>query len=151
MKKKYIILFLTILCGLTATISVNGLNWNQKTSFPGSRYGAFGFAIGQKGYVGCGYIHTPFGITILNDFWEYDKAADQWTQKAIMPGLGRSGAATFTGFGKGYVTTGFDNTNYLKDIWQYDPAMNIWVAMPDFPGDARYTCAYFNVSDDGYV
>jgi N-acetylneuraminic acid mutarotase len=50
--------------------------WTTLTAFPGTiRYGAVGFAIGSRGYIGTGYAGTSgngsFG-TKVKDFWEYE-------------------------------------------------------------------------------
>src|SRR5690606_29890310 len=53
----------------------NGL-WTAIEDFPGeARYGAVGFAVDGKGYVGLGYN----GTEALSDFWEYDPETDAWT------------------------------------------------------------------------
>ncbi len=42
-------------------------SWNQKDDFHSTRYGANGFNIGNRGYIGGGFLVTSF-----NDLWEYD-------------------------------------------------------------------------------
>lgn len=53
--------------------------WTAISSFPSSgRLAAFGFGIGNKGYLGTGFaIDSTAG-----DFWEYDPANNHWTRKA---------------------------------------------------------------------
>ncbi|MCB0583398.1 MAG: hypothetical protein KDD10_29235, partial [Phaeodactylibacter sp.] len=57
--------------------------WNQTADFSGGpRFGAIGFSIGQKGYVGTG----NDGGNHKKDFWEYDPLAGTWTQRADFGG-----------------------------------------------------------------
>ncbi len=51
------------------------------------------------------------GDSLLADFWEYDPAADKWTQKKDIPGskMGRAYPVGFSMNGKGYVGLGYDN------------------------------------------
>ena len=46
-------------------------------------------------------IHTKY-----KDFWEYDPAANTWTQKADFGGTARYGAVGFSIGSKGYIGTG---------------------------------------------
>lgn len=132
--------------------SAFSLTWQQKSSFtPGSRYGAFSFSIGQKGYVGSGVIQNGTTINLINDFWEYDPLMDAWTQKATLPATGRVSAATFVALNAGFVTTGYNLVTHLNDNWMYDPTINAWQAKSNFPGGNRYTCASFDVGDYGFV
>ena len=58
--------------------------WTQKADFGGTaRYGAVGFSIGTKGYIGTG---TDDSYYDTKDFWEYDPVANTWTQKADFGG-----------------------------------------------------------------
>lgn len=54
---------------------------------------------------------NPNGDSLLMDFWEYDPAADKWTQKKDIPGtkMGRAYGVGFSLDGKGYVGLGYDN------------------------------------------
>jgi N-acetylneuraminic acid mutarotase len=77
--------------------------WTQIANFGGpSRIGAVGFSIGGKGYVGTGQDSTkPLGCCkyttgMCRDFWEYDTAANTWTQKAQFGGSGRYYAVAFS-------------------------------------------------------
>ena len=47
--------------------------------------------VDSKGYFGTGYD----GANKLNDFWEYDPTANNWTQKADFPGTARYDAVAF--------------------------------------------------------
>ncbi|MFZ2286843.1 MAG: hypothetical protein WAV93_07655 [Bacteroidales bacterium] len=46
------------------------------------------FSIGDKGYIGIGWIHQNGNNTAM--LFEYDPATDRWTRKADFPGTLRS-------------------------------------------------------------
>jgi hypothetical protein len=128
--------------------------WSQKADFGGNgRYGAVGFSIGFKGYVGWGLI-SPFSY--IDDFWEYDPAANVWTQKADLgSSVSREGGVGFSIGSKGYVGTGSNhfivNGERLKDFWEYDPAADTWTRKADFGGSARVAAAGFSIGLKGYI
>src|SRR4030095_14244615 len=89
--------------------------WTQKADFGGTaRYGAVGFSIGSKGYIGTGYDGT-----YLKDFWEYDPATDAWSQKANFGGTARYLATGFSVGSKGYVGTGLGSSGFKNDFFEY--------------------------------
>ena len=47
---------------------------SQNTEF--SRYGAVGFGIGAKGYMGTGLVYLNGSYAYRKDFWEYDPITD---------------------------------------------------------------------------
>jgi len=50
--------------------------WTQKADFGGTeRYGAVGFSIGIKAYIGTGF-RGGTGGGVCKDFWEYDSNTD---------------------------------------------------------------------------
>jgi hypothetical protein len=126
-------------------------SWVTKTSPPlgtNNRYGAFAFAIGNKGYMGTG---SSSGNNEA-DFWEYDPATNGWTQKANFGGGVRYGAAAFAINGKGYATTGHTTGNiYVTDLWSYDVPSNTWTQRQSFPGFQRIGAFGFNIGNKGYV
>lgn len=128
-------------------------NWVKKSAFEGRpRSSAVNFVIGNKAYVGLGYIYdntTQNGY--LKDFWSYDPSTDSWAKIADFPGNGRTAAVSFSVNGKGYVGTGFDGNNILKDIWEYDPTLNKWAKKDDFIGGARYKAVGFALNNYGYI
>ena len=76
--------------------------WTPKADFGGTgRWGAVGFSIGNKGYIGTGWDNGPH-----QDFWEYNPSTDAWTQKANFGGTARYGAVGFSIGNKGYIGTG---------------------------------------------
>ena len=141
------------MCCLTLCVSASSKaqnSWTQCASFGGSaRYSAFGFAIGNKGYIGTGQDNN---FNYVNDFWEYDPATNVWTQKANFGGTGRQFAVGFAIGNKGYIGTGFDSTNVRKrDFWEYDPATNVWTQKANFGGGLRSNAVGFSIGNKGYI
>ena len=89
-------------------------------------------------------------VQYTKDFWEYDPAANTWTQKADFGGTARYGAVGFSIGSKGYIGTGYDGS-YIKDFWEYDPAANTWTQKADFGGTARYGAVGFSIGSKGYI
>jgi N-acetylneuraminic acid mutarotase len=152
--KKAAFIFALFSCAVLSHIS-SGQNfvWTQKASFaPGNRSGAYGFSIGNKGYVGSGLYDSLGVLYIINDFWEYDPQTDVWTQMANLPGLYRASASSFSIGQKGYVCNGsYQSGFYLNDMWEYDASGNLWTQKANFPGAARYTSASFVIGNYAYV
>lgn len=126
--------------------------WGDKADLPGTfRYGAAGFSIGGKIYVGTG-ISSSSGV---KDFWEYDPVTDTWTQKADFGGAARGFAVGFAINGKGYIGTGVSSAGsfptVFKDFWEYDPATNVWTQKADFGGGLRTGATGFAVGGKGYI
>jgi N-acetylneuraminic acid mutarotase len=121
-------------------------SWIQKSDYGGTaRYGAVGFSIGDKGYIGTG----SDGLTDSGkDFWEYDPASDAWMQKADFGGPARRDATGFSIGEYGYIGTG---GSYLKDFWRYDPILNTWTEKAEFPGTARRFAIGFSIGSKGYL
>jgi hypothetical protein len=133
-------------CGFSITIDTAAGVWTKKADFGGSgRYGAVGFSIDGKGYMG-----TGFDIAMRKNFWEYDPSTDAWTQKADFGGVERFMAAGFSIGNKGYVGTGV-GAGYYKDFWEYDPSTNTWTQKTDFGGTARGNGIGFSVGNKGYI
>ncbi len=107
---------------------------------------AVGFSIGSKGYIGTGNDGS-----YTKDFWEYDPAANTWTQKADFGGTARYCAVGFSIGSKGYIGTGCDGSSYTEDFWEYDPAGNTWTQKADFGGTARDGAVGFSIGSKGYI
>ncbi len=123
--------------------------WTQKANFPGTeRYGAVGFSIDDKLYVGTGEAYGTF----MKDFWEYNPATNTWTQKADFPRTSRFSFGFSIG-NKGYVGTGQESASggSKKDFWEYDPATNTWTQKADFGGLERVSGVGFSVGTKGYA
>lgn len=127
--------------------------WELKTTLPAgarSRYGAVGFAVGNKGYIGLGQdsLNNP-----LSDFYQYDPATQSF--KAIAPYPASDGRYLAVGFGikdTGYVGSGSNSGGSYKDFYKYDPNTNTWTAIESCPGDKRNgSVAFVSADTAGYV
>ncbi len=127
-----------------------GNTWVQKTNVGGlARYGAVGFSIGSKGYIGLG--NPVSGPNWLVDFWEYDTTSNSWTQKANFGGPGRQNAVGFCIGSKGYIGTGAASGTFYTDFWEYDPVANTWTQKANFAGGARRFATGFSTGTKGYI
>ncbi|MBS1657115.1 MAG: fibronectin type III domain-containing protein [Bacteroidetes bacterium] len=124
--------------------------WTEKKKFPGKtrRYGC-GFSIGGKGYMGLGEGTNNF-YQRKKDWYEYDPATNQWTQKADFH-IGISKVAAFSIGNKGYVCCGYNSSIYENQLWSYDPATDQWTQKADFAGGNRRGPAGFAINGKGYV
>jgi len=120
----------------------------QNTEY--TRYGAVGFSIGNKGYIGTGMVYLNGSYSTRKDFWEYDPIADSWTQKADLGGPARSAAVGFSIGQMGYIGTGAGST-YLIDFWAYNPITNKWTKKANFGGTARTLAVGFSLGSKGYI
>ncbi|MFA6261374.1 MAG: kelch repeat-containing protein [Bacteroidia bacterium] len=126
--------------------------WSQKAVFPGkNRYGAAGFVIGNKGYVGTGYSTTDSINGSEKDFWEYNPSTNTWTQRADFAGPKRLAAVGFAIGNKGYIALGYDDVTMYKDMYVYDAVLDIWTSVSDFGGTARFAATAFVVGNYAYV
>ncbi len=127
--------------------SIFGQAWIQRTNFGGAgRHRTSSFAIGNRGYIGCGHVNGLSGVINYADWWEYDPASDSWTQKANYPTV-NYGAISFAAAGKGYVGGGA----FLgSEFYSFNPVTNTWTAIQNCPGSpGDQGC--FAVGDKGYV
>ncbi|HVV54313.1 MAG TPA: kelch repeat-containing protein [Mucilaginibacter sp.] len=126
--------------------------WTRITDFPGgARYGSFGFALNNQGYVGAGA--TWNSDRVYFDMWKYDPGTNSWSQAADYPGVGYYGDVSFTANGSGYVGLGLNHSNVLTyDLWQYDPSLNKWTQKAAFTGKYQEIWPmYFMIGTDEYV
>ncbi len=122
--------------------------WTRKANFGGTgRFGAVGFSIGNKGYIGTGQSGTDF----RKDFWEWDQSADVWTKKADFGGRSRAYANSFTIGNKGYIGTGSNGTSLYSDVWEWDQATDTWKELANFSGNARANGVGFSIGNKGYI
>ncbi len=96
--------------------------WTLQNAFAGGlRYGAVGFSIGCKGYIGTG----SDGTALYNDFWEYDPGngpGGLWTKKSNVSLTPRAFGVGLRIANKGYIGTGIGGGNNIyNDFWEYDP------------------------------
>lgn len=132
------------------TNKIHAQNWTEILSFTeDSRSDAVSFVIGEKAYVGTGFIGS-----LAKDFWEFDPASGVWTQIADFAGSPRAGAIGLAIEQKGYVGLGtihWDGDIYTYDFWEYNPATNDWTAKSKFPGGKRIGAIAFSIDSKGYV
>jgi N-acetylneuraminic acid mutarotase len=168
MKKSIIVIIALLYSFISVNNGLAANAWTQKADFGGgARAGVVGFSIGSKGYIGTGSFSSldsiegipPLPPTLFKDFWEYNPAADTWTQKADFGGEARGSAVGFSIGNKGYIGTGVVGYDWLhhgpptynNDFWEYDPAANTWTQKADFGGDARYRAIGFSIGNKGYI
>src|ERR1035437_3713174 len=122
--------------------------WTQIADYPGTAvYGPIGFAIGAKGYVGCGW--TP---AFYNQLYEYDTAANTWTLKNNFAGMNRTDAVCQAIGNVGYVGLGLGTSNVnLNDMWEYNDTTDTWTQKANFPGTARYGTCQLAINGKIYV
>ncbi len=104
--------------------------WTAKADYPSTpRCRAFGFAIGNKGYLGGG---EDLNVSKLSDFYEYDPATNNWNKKlSISVPVSRSRGFAFNGAGYaigGLVGIGNTNSNA---VYKFDPTANEWTKPSD--------------------
>jgi len=122
--------------------------WTQKANFGGTaRFGAVGFSIGNKGYIGTG---RDASTNEYQDFWEWDQLTNAWTQKSSFPGTARDGAVGFSIGNKGYIGTGWDGA-VKQDFLEWDQGTNTWSSKANFTGVARSNAVGFSIGTKGYI
>ena len=142
--KRLILLIVILLSGL---FELHAAVWHQKASFGGvGRHRAFGMSIFNKGYIGLGHVNGTGMDISYKDWWQYDPAADSWSQKADFP-VAVHGAVGFSIDKKGYVGGG---SVLNGEFYVYDPLLNTWspiASCPLSPGDTQG----FSIQNKGYV
>lgn len=140
------IFFLFMLITVSETKAQQNV-WTQKASVTGvERWGAFGFSIGNFGYIGAGYD----GNSNLNDLWQYDPSSNTWAQKANVPVIIR-GASTFVINGNAYMTGGIiTGPPYNANLYMYNSTANTWTTKEDYPGFPVYGAQAFAIGTKGY-
>jgi len=115
--------------------------WKQLADFPGPhRLSALTFNSGNNAYI-------VGGVTLENqprtDVWQYDAAADTWSQKADFPAAvdSRKGAA-FVVNDSAYVVTS-------DGLWRYDALADAWQKKGD--GLNQVNMIAFGIGEKGYV
>ncbi|MEW6469329.1 MAG: T9SS type A sorting domain-containing protein [Bacteroidota bacterium] len=131
--------------------SVSPITWTSVANFGGTaRHLAAAFSVGNKGYVATG---EDGPLSYRDDLWEYDQAANAWTQKANL-GLPRCFATGFSIGSKGYVGNGsYDvmNNGHYEDLLEYDPVLNNWIQKANYGGGKRLGVVSFAIGTRAYV
>ena len=126
--------------------------WLPKANLPGkARVYAVAFSAGGKGYVGLGLND----LEPLKDFWEYDPAADQWTEIAqVFPGEARYRAVAAGINNVGYIGTGYDGASNYKDFYSFTPTgrgSGTWKLLGSFEGSKRQGASVFVIDNLMYL
>ena len=122
--------------------------WTEKAPLPGgARQYASAFAIGDTGYVMCGWNNST--STDYNDLWAYHPATDTWVQKASLPGPPRYAGVAFSIDDIGYFGTGAASATWYNDLYAFDPTTNTWEQKANFPGNGRRWAVGFAVEGKG--
>lgn len=108
-------------------------SWTQKSNYPGGIDAAGeGFVLCDLGYVTGGSLGNQ-NIGNSKKLWCYNPKSDSWSQKANLPGIGRSSSFAFSLTNNeipfGYICTGTAtnmSTTCLNDLWQYEPTQSCW-------------------------
>ena len=122
--------------------------WVALNNIPSARHHPVTWGLNGKGYMLTGTIPPN---TVTKDFYEYNPAADLWTQKADFPGVARSFSIGTVYNGKGYMGFGASQSNYLRDLWEYDPVNDSWRQLADCPCAGRRHPAFIAVNDKLFV
>jgi hypothetical protein len=123
-------------------------SWAQVASLPvgAERSSAVGFSAAGNGYCSTGYD----GFNYKADTWQFNVAANTWTQTTDFPGGPRYESVAFGIGNYGYVGTGFDGSNALKDFYRYDPSTATWDTV-GFSGNKRYSAVTFTYNNKAYL
>lgn len=102
--------------------------WTRKADFEGIiRYGAVGFSIRNKGYIGGGFKNE--NSQVLQDFWEWDSETNVWNKITDFKGGFKWWATGFSINDKGYLVKGVyeypgspsDMNIYKMELWEFVP------------------------------
>lgn len=129
--------------------------WTKKADFGGkARFRAAGFAIGNKGYIGTGYL-GHWSDSYNPDFWEYDASTNKWKQLGNFSGLPVTGRADCVGFSigdKGYLGLGGPQGDlFFPNFWEYDPSTDKWKSIKKFKGELGSGIVAFSINGKGYI
>ncbi len=84
-------------------------------------------------------------------FGKYDTTNNSWTQKASLPGSGRTGCIGVSHSGFGYVGLGWDGSNMFNDIFEFNPMNNSWLLETTYPGQGLRNCFAAVVNNELFV
>lgn len=147
-------LIATIFC-LFSLFATYASGWFQQADFGGiARHRTTCLPLGNKIYMGLGHYNGAGPNILFDDWWEYDPAANAWTQKASYLGGECYHAAAFAIDDIGYVGTGRTSASgntLVQDFFKYEPTTNTWTQLTDFPGTARRGGVGFSIGNYGYM
>jgi len=108
----------------------------------------FGFAIDGKGYLVAG---TDENGSVLNDMFQYDPSADEFTQLEDFPGGARGFAIGDTWNEKAYFGFGANDDFRYDDLWEFDPSTESWTELASCPCSPRIHPALIAHNDKVFV
>jgi N-acetylneuraminic acid mutarotase len=122
-------------------------------TFPGVSDYVLSFVVGNKGYVITGSGGNNKTI------WEYNFAANTWTNKGTSPLGKRKDAVAFVVNNKVYMGLGYETATingqslkiYINNWVEYDPATGTSVAKTPFPGSGRGKATGFLMGSSAYL
>jgi hypothetical protein len=124
-------------------------------SYPGTYdYRPISFAVGEKGYVVSGYTSSQ-----TCKVWEYDFAANTWTNIGNSPLGKRKGGVAFVVNNKVYIGLGYEVLNFngqeirrYKNDWiEYTPGSSYHAIKANFPGTGRSSALGFIINNSLYL
>ncbi|MEO0330806.1 MAG: IPT/TIG domain-containing protein [Bacteroidota bacterium] len=120
--------------------------WTQKSSFPGDRRQDMTTVVfNGKAYAGLGRVLGGVFRSYF-DWWEYDPATNEWTQKTNCPISSGEGFA----IGNKVYMQQIDTSR--KRFYEYDPSTDTWTQKQDFAGEAYSSRpVIFTIGDKGYI
>lgn len=150
LKNGQLLISTLLITSLSFHVSISQ-TWIQLSNYPDSLawYGAAGFSINGKGYVGGA---GGNGSLFTKAFYEYDPYSDSWTQKSSFPDSSdRRTVAYFSIDDYGYMGLGWTGSMSLYSFYQYDPENDTWTKKTDYPGKAGRTIHYTSLNGKGYI
>jgi hypothetical protein len=131
--------------------------FTPKTLYPATQdvWNTATFVVGNKGYVIGGRYMQSGTIYNISSTYEYNPAANSWSQKADFGWLGMSYCTGFTIGNKGYLINGkftlFSGDIYAALFREYDPVTDTWTSKAPFPGNPRVSTNLFVISGYAYA
>ena len=123
------------------------------------RTDAVAFVYDDKAYVVTGVNNGSY----LTDFWMYDAATNEWTEKRKITNISdedyddeygeyitRSNAVAFLMNGKAYLATGY-KSGIVSTTYEYNITNDTWTQKTAFEGTAREGAVAFTINNRGYV
>ena len=103
--------------------------WTQKSDFPGGlRARAFGFSLGNFGYVGGG----NFAGNTFSDFWKYDLSSDSWSKLSQLPGSLATLFTTVVYDSNSAFVFGIKESN-SREFYKYEESDDSWSMLSSIP------------------
>jgi hypothetical protein len=140
--------------GFFSTDPITGLS-QPLQNYPGTyEYRPISFTVGNKGYVISGYTASQ-----TCRVWEYDFAANTWTNIGSSPLGKRKGGVAFVVNNKVYMGLGYELINFngqevrlnRNDWIEYTPGASYHAVRANFPGAGRSFALGFTINNSLYL